>query len=194
MLLPAIDPGGGEFARDCEVDAIDILSSTALDGVPGGLIDATLGRLDATFAGTEGTAEVASLGVGGTAGAGSLGVVTPAGGVSDFGVATTRKVFGAAFTAGEATLGDSTLDVADDCAAALACPGVSACFFAEVVWASSLTAADMSSFPGGGFLFCCGSPFAGSALLGVTGTASALLDCTVAEPLAVGCIAFGTLF
>ena len=72
-LLPPI--GGGEFARDCEVEVIDTLSdmeTCSLDGVPGKFMDATLGLRDGNLL---------------KAAAGGVDIDCTAGGASALGVA-----------------------------------------------------------------------------------------------------------
>ena len=105
-MLPV---GGGEFARDCEVEVNEMLSeieTCSLDGVPGNWIDATLGSRDG------------SLAAGGPA---SLGVETVVEGVSAFGVGTRRRVLGAAFTTGDTILplGDSGFEFVEGVRATL---------------------------------------------------------------------------
>jgi len=76
--------GGGELARENDVDVTETLSEIcSLDGVPGGFIEAILGCLDGNLVVTFGMA-VAALGMGG-----GVSVVV-------VGVATTRNVLGAA--------------------------------------------------------------------------------------------------
>lgn len=84
--------GGGELARETEVDVIDTLSgieTCSLDGVPGTLMEARLGLRDGNL-----LAAAEAPGVAGGAG----------GGVSAFGVWTTRSVLGAVLMAGDAEL------------------------------------------------------------------------------------------
>jgi len=85
---------------------MEILSdmlTCSLEGVPGGLMDATLGCRDGSFPAK--TAE----------GVGNVGVATIdcGGGVSAFGVCVKRSVLGAVLMAGELTLGDSGFDAMD---------------------------------------------------------------------------------
>jgi hypothetical protein len=91
LLTPG---GGGELARDCEVEVIDTLSdmeTCSLDGVPGRFIDATLGLRDGSLP-TNAVDGVETDGT--TGGASALGVA----------VCTTRNVLGAVLKAGEGIL------------------------------------------------------------------------------------------
>lgn len=102
------EDGGGELARDCDVDVIDRLSdmdTCSLDGVPGTFMDATLGLRDGIFP-VSATGKGGLIVVGNAEGGG--------GGVSALGVGTILNVRGAVLTSGEeddAILGLSGFDV-----------------------------------------------------------------------------------
>jgi len=82
--VPTLPLGGGEFARDKEVEATEAMSDIrSLAGVPGRLIDVMLGCLDGILAAT-------AAGKGG----GTLEDEDTGGGVSALGVANTRMVLG----------------------------------------------------------------------------------------------------
>lgn len=116
--LPTIPPGGGELAREREVEVIDMLSEIcSLVGVPGTLTEAILGCLD---------------GMRGIGGMGGMAVVVEAGGVSVFGVETTRNVLGVAFFMASPGVGLAGREFIDGVSGRTALIGVSVLIGVEV--------------------------------------------------------------
>lgn len=77
--------GGGELARDTEAEVTEKASTRSLTGVPGGIVEVMLGRLEACL-----LAPAVAAAINGIAGAG----VGSAGGVSARGVSVIRNVLG----------------------------------------------------------------------------------------------------
>lgn len=135
--------GGGEFAREKEVEATEMLSEIcSLEGVPGGFMEAMLGCLEGNLVATFGK-EGAALGIKG--GVSILGV----------GVATTRNVRGAVFLSGESVdaVGLTGRDMGAIEPARESLPGVSIFKGVEVTEGTCVstlwvTAAAMSNLPG----------------------------------------------